>query len=154
MASKDDIISAIQAVADGSGVDVLRLALGDPTGARIEIGGENKAPGMAWEDDSAQDAIVEGFADWLDEYLVDIREIAIADVMEATDHILQVNAAGIAVSLPAANAVPAGKKYVIKVLNHAGCTVVGTVDGAAGPHGLAAYGGMRVYSTGTEWVTW
>lgn len=67
MATKDDIIAAIQAAADGTGNSNLQISLGS-TGDHVKnIIGETKPTGQAWEPEPKTWSVVaEGLADWAD----------------------------------------------------------------------------------------
>ena len=60
-----DMITTIQALADASGSDTLKASLGDPSGAKIDLGGALRDPGAAWTATSVMQTIVTGIADWL-----------------------------------------------------------------------------------------
>lgn len=60
-----DIIATIQALAEASSSDTLKVSLGDPAGAPIYIGGEYRDRGGAWGATSVMQTIVTGVADWL-----------------------------------------------------------------------------------------
>jgi len=78
MTTYGDLSSAIQDVADASKEDI-KLALGDPTGLKIEyppdIGtpptppepGDTVTPGQEWLADKFTRIIIEGLANWLDD---------------------------------------------------------------------------------------
>jgi len=60
-----DIITTIQTLADASGSDTLKASLGDPSGAKIDLGGALRDPGAAWTSTSVMQTIITGIADWL-----------------------------------------------------------------------------------------
>lgn len=149
MANKQAIIEAIQAVADATGVAALRIAYGAPGAHVVNAIGESQPTGQAWEEPRAWPVVVAGVAAYLDR----VRTISTSGGLAASDRVLQVAAPGVAVALPAPGAGVAGR-YVVKALGVAGTTVTGTVDGAPGPHAVAAYGALRVYCDGAQWLTW
>lgn len=67
MATKDDIIAAIQAAADGSGSGNIRISLGAPGNHVKNSIGETKETAQAWEPEPKTWSVVaEGLADWAD----------------------------------------------------------------------------------------
>jgi hypothetical protein len=150
MVDKDAIIEAIQAVADATDQPNLRIAYGAP-GAHIKDStGETRPTGLAWEPSpTAWRVIIEGVAAYLDK----IRRVLSNDDLQAGDRIIELAVNGITLTLPSASAAYKNR-YVIKAMNVPSVSVAGTIDGVAGPHALTAYQVMRVYCTGSEWVTW
>lgn len=67
MATKDDIIAAIQTAADATGNGNLRISLG-ATGNHVENSiGETRPTGQAWEPEpKTWPVIAQGLADWAD----------------------------------------------------------------------------------------
>jgi len=67
MATKDDIITAIQSVADASGSGNIRISLGAPGSHVADSAGKSKPTGAAWvPEPKTWPVVVEGLADWLD----------------------------------------------------------------------------------------
>lgn len=67
MATKADMIAAIQAVADGSGSDTIRMALGEPGSYVKDPTGATRETGAAWAPEpKTWPVVIEGLADWFD----------------------------------------------------------------------------------------
>jgi len=148
--NKESIISAIQAAADATGNRNIKIAIGSP-GEHLDIGtGERIETGQAWVSlPSVFDTIVEGVA----ERLWHVKQVTENYELEATDHVVEVAANNVVVSLPG---LPDGFRgpYLVKALNFTGISVTGQVDGSTGPINFPAYGALRVYCNGTEWLRW
>jgi hypothetical protein len=67
MATKEDIITEIQAVADASGDNNLRISLGAPGNNVKDTIGKTKPTGQAWEPEpKTWPVVAEGLANWAD----------------------------------------------------------------------------------------
>lgn len=148
--NKQSIITAVQAAAEATGNKNIRLAIGAP-GEHVDIGtGEMLETGQAWVSvPSVFDTLIEGIAD----RLWHVKQVTSNYDLEATDHVVEVAANNVVVALPTLIAGFRGP-YIIKALNFTGISVTGTVDGAAGPINFPAYGALRVYCNGSEWLRW
>lgn len=60
-----DIITTIQALAEASDSDVLKVALGDPSLAPIDLAGKLRDRGSAWGVTKVMQTIITGLASWL-----------------------------------------------------------------------------------------
>lgn len=65
MATRDDLIAAIQAAADATGVNTIRLGLGAPGDHVKDPTGETRPTGGAWEPEpKTWPVVVDGFVAW------------------------------------------------------------------------------------------
>ena len=164
MATKDDIIALIQAVADATGVDAMRVSLGAP-GNHVEIGGSSRETGAGWSPEPKPFPIViEGLAQFLDGQGVGsarfnhIQQLSSSGVIAASTDLAELTAAGITASLPATGAVANGTQIVVKNQGFGGNFL--NVDGGgnidAGPVlGVPGiFDAVRVYKSGGQWWTW
>jgi len=166
MAIKDDIIAAIQAVADASGSGNIRISLGAP-GDHVENSiGETQPTGAAWlPEPKTWPVIIEGIAEWLTAQNVGgppkfmtVQQRSTSGNVNSGVDLVELTAAGITVSLPDPTSIPPYTKVVAKSKGHAGnfVNVQGGANIDAGPiMGFGApYDALRFYSDGTQWWTW
>jgi len=168
MGTKDDIIAAIQVVADATLDGNMRISLGAP-GDNVENSiGAWQPTGAAWvPEPKTWPVVVQGFASWMDSHGVGRADVFTAvNVFTVSGNItinhwvVEMNAAGITLTLPAASAVPRGKQVIVKDVfgspaNGVGPTGVDTIDGAPGPILTGPNGAIRLYSDGvSDWRTW
>lgn len=168
MATKDEIIAAIQAEADATGDGNMRISMGAP-GSHVENSiGQRKPTGAAWEPSpKTWEIVCSGFAAWADSIGVgshdvfrSVRQLTASGPVTAGDWVVELAGAAVAASLPPASSVPGGKQIIVKEVNGSpGSSVVpsgaDTIDGAAAPLLLGALGAARLYSDGSsDWRTW
>ena len=164
MATKDDIITLIQAVADATGVDAMRVSLGAP-GNHVEIGGSSRETGAGWSPEPKPFPIViEGLAQFLDGQGVGaarfnhIEHLSASGNIAANTDLAELTAAAIVASLPDPGTVADGTKIVVKNIGVAGnsLNVAGgaNIDGAPIYLLPGVYDAVRVYKSGGQWWTW
>ena len=166
MATKNDIIAAVQAVADGTGVVNLRLSMGTPGDYLDDAAGEARPTGASWAPEpKVWSVFVEGLANWLDSggiggpprFMVPQSLGASANINNGTDLAL-LTAGGITASLPDPTTVPPFMQVVVKNTGLGGnfLNVQGGANIDAGPVlGVPGiFDAVRVFTDGAQWWTW
>lgn len=151
MSAKERMIAAVQVVADATDDNDVRIAFGAPGGHLKNAIDEIRPTGQAWKfpNTGTWPIMFEALA----EHIHGVRRVTSSDDLKTSDSIVELGSNGIVLTLPAASDNFQGR-YIIKAVNTTGTTVVGTVDGASGPFPVVAYGVLRVYCNGSQWLTW
>ena len=167
MTVKTEMIAAIQAVADASGSENIRIALGAP-GNHVENSiGESQPTGAAWiPEPKTWPVVVEGIAAWLDSKGVggapgfkNIATLTSSGPVPPTADLVEFGATGVIATLPAANSKVRGTQLAVKDLGF-GVNAVApsgsdTIDGAVAPLAFLPLDAVRLYTDGaTGWWTW
>ncbi|MCK4792582.1 MAG: hypothetical protein KAV87_53125 [Desulfobacteraceae bacterium] len=151
MSAKDRIIQQIQATADATDDNQVRISFGAPGEYLLNIINERKATGQVWQDLTlgTWPMIIEALAS----HLHGVRRIVSSGNLNTLDSIVELGSNGVTLTLPNPSEDYAGK-YIVKAVGTQGTAVNGSVDGGPGPFPVVDYDVFRVYCNGFQWLTW